>query len=136
MPQVLTCRVWKVQSLRRRPTMNARGEVLLVDDDSSFRLVLGEVLKAEGYSIREAANGIEALETLRSHAPDLILTDLMMPLMNGWDLYAELGRDVRLSGIPVAFVSSVARMRPLGARMLRKPVEMADLLALLASIRA
>jgi CheY-like chemotaxis protein len=118
--------------------MNARGEVLLVDDDSSFRLVLGEVLKAEGYSVREAANGREALEALRSpnapQVPDLILTDLMMPSMNGWDLYAELGRDARLSRIPVAFVSAVARMRPLGARMLKKPVEIADLLALLHSI--
>jgi CheY-like chemotaxis protein len=114
--------------------MNARGEVLLVDDDSSFRLILGEVLKAEGFTIREAANGVEALESLRRRATDLILTDLMMPVMNGWDLYAELERDVRLSCIPLAFVSSVARMRPLGARMLRKPVEMADLHALLASI--
>jgi CheY-like chemotaxis protein len=114
--------------------MNARTEVLLVDDDSSFRLVLGEVLKAEGYSVREAANGLEALESLRRQGTDLILTDLMMPVMNGWDLYAELGRDVRLSCIPVAFVSSVARMRPLGARMLRKPVEMEDLLALVASM--
>jgi len=114
--------------------MNARGEVLLVDDDSSFRLIFGEVLKAEGYSIREAANGFEALDALKRHAADLILTDLMMPGMNGWDLYAELGRDARLSCIPVAFVSTIARMRPLGAPMLRKPVEIAALRALLASI--
>ena len=51
-----------------------RGEVLLVDDDADFRAILGEVLKAEGCTVREAPNGQQALDMARAHTPDLILT--------------------------------------------------------------
>ena len=111
----------------------ARGEVLVVDDDAGFRAVIGEVLLAEGCSVREAANGREALRLLRHHLPDLILVDLMMPNMNGWDLYAELARDERLAGVPVAVVSAIAGMKPAGARGLDKPFGLGPLLALLES---
>jgi CheY-like chemotaxis protein len=111
----------------------ARGEVLLVDDDAIFRAVVGEVLKAEGCSIREATNGREALRLLRHHLPELILVDLMMPTMNGWDFYAELVRDERLARVPVAIVSSIAGMRPHGAQAIEKPITLAPLLALLES---
>jgi CheY-like chemotaxis protein len=111
----------------------ARGEVLLVDDDANFRVVVGEVLKAEGCSIREAANGREALRLLRHHLPELILVDLMMPSMNGWDFYAELVRDERLARVPVAVVSAIAGMRPHGAQALEKPIRLGPLLALIES---
>jgi CheY-like chemotaxis protein len=109
----------------------ARGEVLLVDDDATFRAVVGEVLRAEGCTIREAGNGREALRLLRHHLPELILVDLMMPSMNGWDFYAELVRDARLAQVPVAIVSAIAGMRPHGAQALEKPVRLAPLLALI-----
>jgi CheY-like chemotaxis protein len=115
------------------PMTKARGEVLLVDDDANFRAVVGEVLKAEGCSIREAADGREALRLLRHHVPQLILVDLMMPTMNGWDLYAELGRDERLARVPVAIISAIAGMRPHGAQALGKPIRLAPLLALIES---
>jgi CheY-like chemotaxis protein len=114
--------------------MRDRGEVLVVDDDAIFRAILCEVLKGEGCSVREANNGSEALAMVRAHVPDLILTDLMMPTMNGWDLYAELARDERFVDVPVAIISGIARMRPLGARRLQKPVKLAELLALLEAI--
>jgi CheY-like chemotaxis protein len=114
--------------------MKDRGEVLVVDDDAIFRAILCEILKGEGCSVREASNGRDALEMVRTQVPDLILTDLMMPTMNGWDLYAELARDERFVDVPVAIISTVARMRPLGARMLEKPVKLSQLLALLESI--
>jgi CheY-like chemotaxis protein len=114
--------------------MKDRGNVLLVDDDATFRAVLGEVLKAEGCSVREATNGRQALEMARDRVPDLILTDLMMPTMSGWDLCAELGRSKRLARVPVAVVSGAGRKLPRGVAGLTKPVELEELLALLASI--
>jgi CheY-like chemotaxis protein len=111
----------------------ARGEVLLVDDDANFRAVVGEVLMAEGCTIREASCGREALRLMRHHLPDLILVDLMMPNMNGWDFYAELARDERLAGVPVAVISAISGMRPAGARAIDKPFRLAPLLALLES---
>jgi len=114
--------------------MKDRGEVLVVDDDAIFRAILCEVLKGEGCSVREASNGRDALAMVSAHLPDLILTDLMMRTMNGWDLFAELARDERFADVPVAVISAVARMRPLGARMLEKPVKLSELLELLESI--
>ena len=114
--------------------MKDRGDVLVVDDDALCRIVLSEVLKAEGCTVREAANGHEALEMARAHVPDLILTDLMMPSMTGWDLCAELGRSERLAHVPVAIVSGTARSLPCGVLALSKPVEVTALLALLESV--
>jgi CheY-like chemotaxis protein len=114
--------------------MKERGEVLVVDDDANFRAIVGEVLKAEGCTVREATNGRQALEMARAHTPDLILTDLMMPTMSGWDLCAELGRTERLARVPVAVVSGVARSLPCGVLALSKPVELSQLLALLESV--
>jgi CheY-like chemotaxis protein len=114
--------------------MNARGEVVVVDDDASFRAIIGEVLKAEGCTVREATNGREALRLARAHTPDLILTDLSMPTMNGWELCAALGRIKRLARVPVAVLSGTRGAPPRGARLLSKPVAVSDLIALLRSV--
>ena len=114
--------------------MKDRVDVLIVDDDDNFRAVLGEVLKAEGCSVREATDGRQALQMVQAHVPDLILTDLMMPNMTGWELRAELGRSERFARIPVAVVSGLARSLPCGALALSKPVQISELLALLESV--
>jgi DNA-binding response OmpR family regulator len=61
-----------------------------VDDDPSIRLMLGRVLVAEGYSILEAANGVEALNLAAATHIDLVLLDLNMPMKNGWDTFERL----------------------------------------------
>jgi CheY-like chemotaxis protein len=114
--------------------MKDRGDVLVVDDDPTCRAILSEVLKAEGCTVREAANGLQALEMARAHVPDLIFTDLVMPSMSGWDLCAELGRSTRLARVPVAVVSGTTRSLPCGVLALSKPVALPALLALLQSI--
>jgi DNA-binding response OmpR family regulator len=62
----------------------------LVDDDPSIRLMLGRVLVAEGYSVLEAANGVEALNLAAATHIDLVLLDLNMPMKNGWDTFERL----------------------------------------------
>jgi CheY-like chemotaxis protein len=115
----------------------AKPTVLVVDDDPEFRAVVGEVLAAEGCSVYEAANGREALDLLRDLLPDLILLDLMMPVMNGWDLYAELQRDARFSKTEIAVLSAVSRLRPFGQiRSLNKPIDLTILLQLLETVDA
>jgi CheY-like chemotaxis protein len=116
--------------------MKEKAEVLVVDNDADFRAILGEALKAAGCLVREATNGRQALEMARAHTPDLIVTDLMMPAMNGWELCAALRRNKRLARVPVAVVSGVGRTAPSGVRALCKPVELPTLLALLESILA
>ena len=72
---------------------------MIVDDDDDIREVIEDVLRDEGCTVYQEPGGIEALATLRTVVPDLIIFDLMMPVMNGWTFYAELQQDPRL--IPV-----------------------------------
>ena len=63
-------------------------------------------LKRDGYSFLEAANGLEALDLMRSAKPDVVVLDLMMPVLSGWDVLRERSHDAELRGIPVIIVSA------------------------------
>lgn len=84
------------------------GAILIVDDDSDVRSALAELLEEEGFSVEAARNGREALIRLRTGKihPALILLDLMMPGMDGWDFRSEQMRDPRLASVPVVIVSA------------------------------
>jgi CheY-like chemotaxis protein len=66
------------------------AEVLLVDDDHSVRQSLGRALRSEGYTVIEAVNGQDALAKLTETAVDLVLLDLNMPVVNGWDALDQI----------------------------------------------
>jgi two-component system, chemotaxis family, chemotaxis protein CheY len=118
--------------------MGRANRVMVVDDDGDFRLLVRELLESEGCAVTEAANGKAALDILRrSDLPHLILLDLMMPVMNGWDFHAAMQNDPALAGIPVAVLSGVERMRPFGPmHELHKPIDLPSLLGLLHAIDA
>ena len=88
--------------------MATEQTVLVVDDDVDVRESLAEVLSCAGYRVSTARNGRAALEGLRTARPDVILLDLMMPVMNGWQFRAAQERDVALAAIPVIVISAVA----------------------------
>jgi CheY-like chemotaxis protein len=112
--------------------MPKASSVLIVDDDAETRACLEGVFQEEGCRVATAENGKRALEILEHFTPDLMLVDLVMPIMSGWDLCAALERDERLAAIPVVILSSVSRFRPLGRnRVLSKPVKLDTVLALL-----
>ncbi len=67
-------------------------QILVVEDDEAIRGLVTEVLRDDGYDVREAANGAEALEYVSGHRPDLIVLDLMMPVMDGWKFRMEQRR--------------------------------------------
>lgn len=79
------------------------SSILVVDDDDAARVALGELLKEEGFSVLLASDGIEALEQLTIHAPDLILSDLDMPRLNGEELVTTLKN--QKSHIPVIVIT-------------------------------
>jgi CheY-like chemotaxis protein len=108
---------------------------LLVDDDADFRSVLGEVLEGEGYWIVQAANGREAMKVLSSLKPDVILIDLLMPVMNGWSLFAAIEERPELLTVPVVFLSALPHMAPGGGSLiLKKPLDLPALMKLLDAL--
>jgi CheY-like chemotaxis protein len=110
--------------------------VLIVDDDADFRVVLGDLLRDEGYRIVEAANGEEALRVLDSLKPDVIVIDLIMPVVNGWALFAAIERRRELRGVPLVFLSAVPKTAPGGGWLvLQKPLKLHSLLTLLTALR-
>ncbi len=110
--------------------------VLVVDDDPDILDALSEILEAEGYGVTRARNGQEALERLSPERPDLILLDLMMPVMDGWAFARHMReRGPGLSELPIIVLSADrnvgARARDIGAvGHLAKPFELSDLLSL------
>ena len=86
--------------------------ILVVDDDLYSRKLLEVSLAAEGYAMRTAGNGEEALVSIADQAPDLILLDVMMPGMNGYELAALLKAEPLLAGIPVVMAAPAADLPP------------------------
>jgi len=80
--------------------------VLVVDDDPNIRRMIIAALKRDGYDFLEAPNGREALDLMRSDHPDVVVLDLMMPVLSGWDVLHERSGDEELRRIPVIIVSA------------------------------
>ena len=80
--------------------------VLVVDDDPSIRRMIMAALRRDGYTFSEAANGKEALEVMRLERPDIVILDLMMPMVSGWDVLRERAENSDLLSIPVIVVSA------------------------------
>ena len=109
-----------------------KGRVLVVEDEDTIGQVLVETLADEGYDVRRAEHGCEALDILKSWVPDLILLDLMMPVMDGWafrEAQRQLGGGV--AEVPIIILSAAretsTRAIQLGAiAALSKPFELND----------
>ncbi len=112
-----------------------RKTVLLVEDDDDERDALAALLEQEDYRVLQAPNGAEALKLLESEPGlcQLILLDLMMPIMNGWDFRKVQKRKSALANIPVVLMSAGAQIAFAvedldAAGYVTKPVEFSDLL--------
>ena len=80
--------------------------ILIVEDEAINRLFLKRILKARGLKVQEAADGIQALESIRRQRPDCVLMDIGLPRMNGIEAIRELRRDGNLRGLPVMAVTA------------------------------
>ena len=103
-----------------------------MDDDQDVREAVVEALADAGYAVDQAANGAEALTAMRASAPCLVFLDLMMPVMDGWELVAQMDRDPALAQVPVCVVSAHDKDPPHNICVLRKPVSLARLLETVA----
>jgi CheY-like chemotaxis protein len=80
--------------------------VLVIEDDQDIREAVAEVLTSDGYEVTAAANGLEGLHEARAHPPSLIVLDLMMPTMNGWQFREAQKQEPALADIPVIVISA------------------------------
>ncbi len=103
--------------------------ILIVDDDCTERKLLGATLGAEGYNTVEAGDGLEALSVLEKEPIDLVISDVLMPNMDGYRLCAEVRRSTHCETVPFIFYTSTytetsdEKLAILlgGDRFLRKP---------------
>jgi DNA-binding response OmpR family regulator len=85
--------------------------VLVIDDEAPIRLLCRVNLEAEGMRVLEASDGPSGLDSARGDVPDVILLDVMMPGLNGWQVAEELLEDERTQGIPIVFLTARAELR-------------------------
>jgi CheY-like chemotaxis protein len=114
-------------------------DVLVVDDDVDLRSIVAEILSEEGYSVATAWNGLDALETLARVRASLILLDLMMPEMDGWEFRRRQLAAPELAAIPVVVFTAHANVAEAAATMsaaagLQKPVDVGGLLAVVERV--
>lgn len=81
-------------------------KVLVADDEPNIVKIMEFELKKSGYQVMTAYDGQEALELIKSNPPDLILSDIMMPIMDGYELCREVKKDPNLRGIPFIFLTA------------------------------
>ncbi len=116
--------------------------ILIAEDDADSRLVLQKTLEGAGHTVTVAVNGADALAKARQAPPDLIISDILMPVMDGYKLCAAVKHDQGLNKIPFVFYTATYTDQKdeqlamaLGAsRYIVKPMDMAEFLAIIAEV--
>ena len=106
------------------------GPIVIVEDDDDIRETLRKVFVDQGYAVEVACNGQEALLLLERLKPCLMLVDLMMPVMDGFELLSRLGS---AAGYPIYVSSSSPERAPPGFPVIAKPVDLLKLLKIVKS---
>lgn len=88
--------------------MSEKKKVLLVDDDPDFVEAVKVIVENGGYEVRVAYDGQEGLEAVAEERPDIIVLDVMMPVMNGHEACAKLKSDEKTADIPIILLTAVA----------------------------
>ncbi len=116
------------------------ANILIVDDVPANLKILGEILKLEGYKVRPVPNGILALQVIEKEIPDLILLDIMMPEIDGYEVCKRLRENPRFADIPVIFISAlnetqniVKALKVGGVDYVTKPFQAEEVLARVAT---
>ena len=115
--------------------------ILVVEDESTLARILGDTLRAAGYDVAIASNGVEGLELFKARHPDLVIADIMMPKMDGFTMVEHMRKECNAA--EVLFLSArsgaedvVAGFRSGGNDYMRKPFALDELLARVAALLA
>lgn len=111
--------------------------ILIVEDEFDVQQVVADVLRDEGYEVRVCGDGREALETLHEHRPDVVLMDVMLPLISGTQVLEVMRKSAELEAIPVILMSEApprAREPLPWQGFLKKPFRLEHLLTVVARV--
>lgn len=106
----------------------AVARVLVVDDEPSQRFLMRRILELAGHIVDEAGHGADAIDSVNAACPDLVVTDIMMPVMDGVELIHRLRTDPATTSISILAVSGHAHLAEGADRVLSKPYEMDQLI--------
>jgi len=103
--------------------------ILIVDDDADIRDSLQDFFEDEGFAVSTAKDGVEALDRLgQQRPPCVVILDMLMPLLNGAQLYEKMQADPRLARVPVIVSTSDPSRAPSGVLIMKKPINLGRLL--------
>ena len=86
--------------------MGREPHILYIEDEETMLELARHILKISGYKLSVATSGRQGLSMIRQHKPDVLLLDLMMPDINGWDVYRQIKSDETLADIPVIVITA------------------------------
>ncbi|NJP06506.1 MAG: response regulator [Chloroflexaceae bacterium] len=114
-----------------------RGTILVIDDDQSLQRMMYLALRRAGYEVIQSFDGQEGLSRLTTLQPSLIVTDIMMPMMDGFEMFQQIKERVQDDGIPIVVITALNRkpwfadMEDEGAVILQKPFSVENLVDLI-----
>src|SRR5690242_19084217 len=81
--------------------------IVVIEDDAGTRMLITSVLTMDGHQVLAAEDGLQGLSLVRTHAPHLVISDVQMPGMNGFDMLADMRRDPAVAAVPVILLTSL-----------------------------
>lgn len=114
--------------------------IFVMDDDLALQMVLEIALRASGYDVVLANNGVDGLQMLQTVTPDLIISDIMMPQMDGVETFNRLRERLQDEGIPILILTALNRkpwfseLEDEGAVIMQKPFDIDHLISLIRTI--
>ena len=81
-------------------------KIMVVDDEPDILFTVGQMLEISGYEVIKVSDGKECLDKLEETSPDLVLLDIMMPEISGWDVAAKIKENPKWNGIPIVFLTA------------------------------
>ena len=121
------------------PSQTPVNHILVVDDDPAIRDVVADILEMAKYRVQTAGNGAEALDCIHTEQPSVVLLDLMMPVMDGWEFLRKCRSEPPCAPVPVVIMSAARNASGIAAELgaqafLGKPFEMDAVLAIVESL--